>query len=219
MGRRRIVVNSHVRNAAALSELLASLRAAAGFDDAEIVVVVGGHAADAVEVRGNVTRVAAAHNSIDMTALIALLEVFPDHDEDDSYFYIHDTCHAGPRFLELVAALDAPSTASFAFPSMNIGLYPRAALQRHRDLVLSFRNADLSTAAAMRAKADAVAREDAVFRAEGARHTVLPAGGDARERVGVVYAGGLPRRTRHFPRVDLYKHQANWDCASFTLAL
>jgi hypothetical protein len=209
-----LVVNSYVRNAPAVQRLLASLRACPEFPDTDVLVVVGGHDGADYDFTtdANVTTVRAPHNSIDFTAMIAML----DRPElaRDQFFYMHDTCVAGPEFLARVRALDlsGAATASFPFPSMNIGLYTREALERSRDAILALKNPDVSLEAALRFKRIGVDAEDLVFRAElvGRRHAFALGDADAAETVSDVYGTGIPRRTRYFPGVDLWKSQANW---------
>lgn len=213
-GRRTIVVTSHVANSAALDKLFVSLRKCDGFDDAEFVVAVGGHDGGeyAVSRRENVVTVLCPHNSIDFTGLISLLEV-PEL-RRRSYFYLHDTCEAGPDFLRNVVPDDGRhDTASFVFHSCNMGVYSHAALERHRDLIVGFKNVDLSPAAAAVAKRRCVDAEDAVFRANKALglHAFVDREDPCYEEpVRDVYGTGTRRITRRFPIVDLYKHKANW---------
>lgn len=207
-----VVINSHAANAAALERLLESMRLCPEYDRADVVAVVGGHSDYEIAVQGSVTLVKAPHNSIDFTALIAMLDV-PEL-QRPSFAYVHDTCEVGPRFLELLAAVPVPAgTASFPFPSMNMGVYSWAAIERARDALLAEKNPDLSPEAAARFKRRGVESEDLVFLAEQAagRHDFSLGDADpARETVTDVYGTGVPRRTRYFPALDLYKSQANW---------
>ena len=212
-GLRTMVITSHVNNARARDRLFDSLRDCFGFDDTDFIVAVGGHAGGEYVVtrEGNVTTVLCPHNSIDFTGLIALLEV--PCLRRKSYFYMHDTCEAGPDFLTNVVPEVYPyDTASFAFHSMNMGVYSWKALDRHRDLITSFRNEDLSPGAAKRAKKRCVLEEDAVFRANKALglHVFVDRADPGYETVRDVYGTGVKRVTNWCPIVDLYKHKANW---------
>lgn len=200
-----IVVTSHRGNEAAVDSFLASITTAP-----DVIVVVGDTAASEYQVTGphhGVTRVVAPHNSIDYTGLIALLEV-PSL-QRPSYFYTHDTCKAGPRFLELLAAHSVPyDTASFKFHSMNIGVYSRAALERFRDEILAMKNRD--PARVQESKKACVANEDLVFRLNGSRHVVLGREHPTYEPVLDVYGNGVMRRATYYPCLDFYKYAANW---------
>ena len=208
---RSIVVNSHANNTVALRRLLDSLAMCEGYEAADIIVVIGGCQQTSVMTHGNVTTARVDHNSIDFTGLIALLEV-PDL-RRPSYFYVHDTCEAGPHFIENVTrgTIDY-DTASFVFHSMNMGVYSWRALDRHRDLVLSFKNPDLGPKAAARFKRLCVDHEDAVFRANKALglHEFIDREDPMMDSVRDVYGTGVPRRLKYFPIVDLTKFAANW---------
>ncbi len=201
---RAILVNTHKGNEVAVERLLQSCMGCG-----DVIVVSGGHEIQSTQI-GVVTRVSVVHDSIDFTGLIAALEL-PELVRD-SYFYVHDTCEGGSRFVDAVKQLPNHDTASFRFHSMNIGLYSRRALERHRDLIMSFKNTDTSTAGLQAAKARCVEREDAVFRANTdlGLHTIVGREHPTIEPVSDVYGTGVLRRTTYYPSMDLFKHAANW---------
>lgn len=203
---RALLIGSNRRNARALRELLASLQACVPeILTTPIVIVEGGYAERRVVTEGLVTTVRAAHNSIDFTALIEACSL-----PFSEYFFVHDTCTVGPRFLALVAERCPPGvTASFKFPSMNMGAYPASVLRRHRDaLVSTFLNTD--EARAQEFKALCVREEDWIFKAEGAAHAFLSSGpprmlGPPFPRYGIALRIG-----EYYADLDLTKWKANW---------
>jgi len=200
---RALVITSHARNATARQECLRSLPSPSPLP---IIVVIGGHDAhDAFEENG-VTVVHVTHNSIDFTGLIALLEL--PALRHDSYFYVHDTTRAGPGFIDRILSLPDYDTASFALPSMNIGLYSHAALERHRDTVLGFKN---TCECDHEHKKLCVAQEDCVFRANRANHVFLTAFRAGHGPPQDYYGTGVLRVAEYYACVDLWKLKANWE--------
>lgn len=214
---RAILITSHVNSRPAGCRLLESLEKCRGAEALDVIVVEGGHEEPGIIAHrdrlpfARHTHVRADHNSIDFTGLIACLEN-PEL-RRDSYFYVHNTCEAGPGFVENATRV-APGadTASFEFHSMNMGVYSWRALQRHRELILSFKNPDLGPEAAARAKARCVEAEDAVFRANEdlGFHAFIGREDPTVDRDEEVYGNGVIRRVKYYPCVDLWKYQANW---------
>jgi hypothetical protein len=210
---RAILITSHKNSSKALDHLIESLQLCPGIDGIDVIAVVGGHAAYAVEKIETCTVVRAPHNSIDFTGLLAVAVDMPGYFNYDSYFYLHDTTCVGPRFVKCVLALPhSLSTASFAFPSMNMGLYSRTVLEESKDLLETFRNTDESRA--QQFKARCVAMEDCIFRATlalGPHHHFLSTGPPLLQGPPRDYYGcGVLRQVEYYPSVDVFKIKANW---------
>ena len=207
-----LIITSHKNNAVALDHLFDSLEQCDGIDDIDVIAVVGGYGGDTYEdggKRGNFRILRAPHNSIDFTGLLAIVDTQLGS-RDSRYFYIHDTTRAGPRFVHCLKALPATlQTASFAFPSMNMGLYSRTVLEEQRHLLETFRNTDDSCA--QKFKARCVDMEDCIFRGNLDNHSFISEGppllqGPPR----AYYDTGALRQVEYYPAMDLYKIKANW---------
>jgi hypothetical protein len=205
--KRALLITSHKNNAPALEHLFESLVHCEGIDRVNVIAVVGGYDTFSIGTRGPFTLVQVPHNSIDFTGLLAVLDTPELHHE--SYFYMHDTTRAGPRFVQRVMDLpDTTQSASFRFPSMNIGLYSHTLLEDSKNLLETFRNTNESRA--QDAKRRCVEMEDCIFRSN-ATHQFLSTGpplvqGEPRD----YYGSGVPRRVEYYPSMDLYKIKANW---------
>lgn len=213
--KRALLITSHKNNTRALEHLFESLDACSRIGDIDVIAVIGGYEKYyTVEKRGAYTLLKAPHNSIDFTGLLAMLDtqygcVY------DSYFYIHDTTRAGPRFIQCI--LDLPpslDSASFAFPSMNIGLYSRTVLEESKDLLETFRNTDVvNESLAQQFKKKCVEMEDCIFKKQQAHthHFFLSTGPPQLDGEPRAYYGSdVMRHVEYYPEMDLYKIKANW---------
>jgi hypothetical protein len=203
-----ILVNSYIKNGKAVESLVESMRSAPMFDAFEIVVVVGGYDAYSHEVLDGIVYVKANHNSIDNTALLAVLE-YPFFNKYSSYFYLHDTCKVGPLFFEAVAALPPASSIKMKTPygtSMNIGYYTSAVIRSGHAFLTSMRGDNPDQIAELKLRC--VLTEDWLFKQDptcthlDVAMTVYPPIDP--------YGTGVPRRVEYFPEIDLFKFKANW---------
>jgi hypothetical protein len=205
---RALVITSHRNNSVALDTLRESLLGAERLID--IIVVIGGYAAYDIVRDHRVTTVYSPYNSIDFTGLLALLDM-PSL-QHDSYFYMHDTTRAGSTFVHKVLAIpEDTTTASFQWPSMNIGIYTHTILVKSKETLDSFRNTEESLAHIFKSKC--VAFEDCIFRENKEQHlwlsTMHPDGhGD---HPMDCYGSGVLRRVEYYPSMDMYKMKANWE--------
>ena len=209
-----VLITSHKDNTVALDHLLESLANCPGIEKLKIVIVAGGyHENEEYTVSQHplgAVLIQSPYNSIDFTGLLAVLDI-PDIMDHESYIYVHDTTRVGLHFVECVLGL-APGlkSASFKFPSMNMGLYSRDVIHASRDLLETFRNADPSREAAQKMKTRCVQMEDCIFRSHAEGHTFL-----SFEPPGVsspvdYYGNGIPRIVEYYPALAVYKIKANW---------
>ena len=205
---RALLITSHTHNAHALDHLFESLVRCEGIDGFKnVIAVIGGHDTYSVGKRGVFTIVHVPHNSIDFTGLLTVLDT--TELQHDSYFYIHDTTVAGPRFAQRVLGLpDTTTSASFRFPSMNIGLYSHALLEDSKTLLETFRNTDESRA--QEAKRRCVDMEDCVFRSNRTHQFLSTEPPLVQAEPTEYYGTGVLRRVEYYPTMDLYKIKANW---------
>lgn len=207
--KRALLVTSHKNNGSALGHFLSHLRLCEGYGTIDVYCVVGGYDAYTTEEKDGVTYVYSPYNAIDYTGLLAVFDL-PEL-VYESYFYVHDTTRPGPSFLKKILALPSTlSTASFHWPSMNIGLYSRDVLYEHKALLDPFRNDSSSVDRALRLKARCVECEDCIFRANAEHHVFFSFGPPAVEGPVDYYGNGTPRIIEYYETVDLYKIKANW---------
>ena len=192
-----LVINSHVNNEVALEHLLETL---GGF---ECTAVVGGCGGNYTTMRGQCKIVNVMYNAIDFNGLLAILDGAVDVPEQ--FFYIHDTMCAGPDFVRKVSELQCTSSASFLFPSMNIGVYTRTLLEKNRDFLESFRQCH----DVQKNKARCVDTEDFIFKTN-AYHTFISSGPPFVQGPVDYYGSGVQRIVEYYNAMDLYKIKANW---------
>lgn len=210
-----LLINSHVNNTNALHILLDSLKVLPEYKDTQIIVAIGG--SDIPDyilepISDNVLYIRCPHNSIDWTGLISIIELQNDYRcYANTYYYLHDTCTAGPRFLQLLRenSTDIITTKSFVMPSMNIGFYKRAYLISMADRLLSYKNTDLSSKAALHWKALAVHSEDSLFK-DSINHQFIPYGMSVLRRCDF-YGNGVQRIIEYYTHMDLNKIKANYN--------
>ena len=143
----KIVINSHIKSEIALNHLLESMRIPEEFKLYDIIVVIGGYydsySTYHIQTDDNITYIKCNHNSIDFTGLIALLELY-NKNEDEYYFYIHDTCVIGNNFYKKIKTIDLNNISSISINlySMNMGVYSQKIINHFKDFLLSMKNND-----------------------------------------------------------------------------
>lgn len=209
--RRAVVITSVVGRERALGALLTSLSSVVPMP-VPVVVVKGGSAEYEVidDPVANMVTILAPHNSIDWTGLVALCERPDVLARYDDVWYMHDTCSVGPAFVDAVRALPRCRTASFPFPSMNMGLYSRESVEESRDeIVRTFKNTDTRPSTLQHFKNLNVTHEDWMFRRNPAHVTL--GGPPIVHPPRDVYGTGVPRIVEYYQCIDLYKYKANWE--------
>lgn len=207
----KIVVNSHKRSELALAHVLDSMKHNPDFLDYEILVVVGGHYENGGYVtrkEGNITYIECNHNTMDLTALIALAELFPKNTE--YYFYMHDTCKIGTNFYKKLKAIDLNGVSSIRINkkfSMNIGIYSQALINSFADTIIPLKN--YSDATILSAK-QSVYAEDYIFFRDPTNKILDDYDGFIHEGPTNYYGTGTMRIVEYYPNIDLYKIKANW---------
>jgi hypothetical protein len=204
----KLVINSHKNSSRALEVLLKSLPAKAGI---EIIICIGGFYDSIpyeIKKENNITTIKCNHNSIDWTAFITLLEtnIIPDV----HIFYMHDTCKAGPNFLEKISKINLVnvSTMSISHESMtmNIGFYSIAYLKKQRPFIIRQKNT--SESQIQEFKSRAIETEGYLFN-KNPNHKKLISNPVISEPTDF-YGTGILRIVKYYETIDLYKIQANW---------
>lgn len=214
-----ILINSHPSSELALDLLMKGLRECEEFNQFNIIVCEGGHMDNEsykLRTDKNITHVQCNHNSIDFTALITVVE--NQHHEPfkstTHYFYMHDTCKVGPRFLYNIQQIDVNGLLGkplLGKHSKNIGIYSNEILMYHkRFLVAKTKNTDEKNA--MKYKEKGYHMEDAIFKMHHGRVKMpgkLAKKKRKQSKPQDVYGTGNLRIIHYYPDIDLYKIQAN----------
>ncbi len=175
------------------------------------------------------------HNSIDFTALIAVIEhVYSLIDNQfsipDYWFYLHDTCMLGEnfsshlyQFLENIE-FEYNTLPLTYYKSMNIGLYKYTFLLNHKNKILQLRSLNHPSLEQIQyLKKLGVQYEDFIFYLDNNKyvlnhtffnhsftHTSNP------DRMildkSIIYENSnILRITEYFKPLDFYKYKANWE--------
>lgn len=196
----RYVISSHVNyRSIALPRLLKSLVETNGIEPDRILVVVGGAAERRVEHAEGIEHRCVNHNSLDLTALIEILD---SQLEGSHWCLLHDTTEAGPRFASVMEGL-SPDWEYIALEHAgwtNMGVFRKDFLQANQNFLMRCRN--LGKIRAMMAErmflnmGHATTVEKGAYQIQGERQVYGPE--------------SASRRIVYFPTVDLYKYMANF---------
>lgn len=210
---RYLVINSHVQSQQPRQHLLESLEVCHDIHSLPIVVVIGGaddHSVIEQPPRSDldIEYVCVPYNAIDFTALIAVSE--RPYDDDDEFFYVHDTCVVKPGFVRKIMRLEDNPTnrmsCRLSSPSCNMGLYKYSLIRRHKDQLATYRDVPRSL---QELKAVCVRDEDLLFRLDPT-NTVHGRGITHVSEPTDYYGTGTMRRVEEYGDLDLCKIKANW---------
>jgi len=209
----KIAINSNLKNSIELHCLLESMKKHPEFNEYDVLVFIGGNFGEhdyIFEKSGNITYIKCNYNSIDYTALIALVELYRGN-IDEHYFYIHDTCEVGDTFFSKLKSIDVSDVSSIKIytKSMNIGIYSQTILNKFRDLLISkkqFNNNNI-----VEFKKECIATEDYIFNNDP-KNTILDnyTGRIPWASPQNYYLNGTLRVTEYYENIDIYKFKANW---------
>lgn len=202
----KVAINSNRRFSDTTFSVVTDSLIKSGFSPEDIYFFEGGY--ESYErVDSNVNRYRCDNDSIDFTGLIAILELKLT---SSHWFYLHDTTAVGPKFFDRSRDF-SPETIAKPLkkgPSMNIGLYSNELIQRKSDVILSYKNTDLSEESLLKFKKESVLSEDLLFNeykdesyCDNSFHMSRPFD---------VYGNGVMRIQEYYECIDLYKFKANW---------
>lgn len=196
----RYAISSHVNyRSIALPRLLKSLVETNGIEPERILVVVGGATERRVERVEGIEHRFVDHNSLDLTALIEILD---SRLEGSHWCLLHDTTEAGPRFARVMEGLstDWEHIALEHVGWTNMGVFRSDFLQANHNFLMRCRN--LGKVRAMMA--------ERMFLAMGHATTVEKGAYQIQGERQVYGPEGANRRIVYFPTADLYKYMANF---------
>jgi hypothetical protein len=214
----KIVINSHINSTNAITHFMESLQALELFNEFEYIICIGGYYElpdYEVNKEGNITYIKCNNNSIDYTSLIALYDLYYDN-VNEYYFYVHDTCRAGPNFLKKIKELFAFITTSDIQSmrivnrySMNIGFYSQKLINNNKDIIFRYKN----TSPELELKCKKAQLEDMVFDNDPTNKVIDNLSFfniyDPHRIATNYYGNGVKRIVEYYYNIDLYKIKAN----------
>ena len=192
----------------------------ASFDLSDVIVISGGHRHHEI-LSPNFHNV--PYNSSDFTAFVAVIE---EDFDTDYFFYLHDTCHVGPRFKSQIMSIQPGKLDVIALtrnPSMNIGLYSAKYLRGKTSAIEMLKNSDYGIEAIQRVKTWGVHNEDYLSWGQDTAHkssysqllNCPRSGNPILISENDYYKNGVIRRLEYYEFLDLYKVKANWEIREF----
>jgi len=186
------------------------------FDQYEVLIVIGGyydHDTYKCRKEGNITYIECNHNSMDLTALITMFELYKEA-EEEYYFYLHDTCKVGDQFYEKLKSINLAGVSSIKINrhfSMNIGVYSQRIINTFGDLLVSLKNFSDDSLIALKKTQYA---EDHIFNHDPNNKILDNYDGHNFTGPTNYYNTGTMRIVEYYPSLDLYKIKANWGQAN-----
>jgi hypothetical protein len=192
----------------------------ASFDLNDVIVISGGHQNHEI-LSPNFHNV--PYNSSDFTAFIAVIE---EGFDADYFFYMHDTCHVGPRFKSLLMSTQPGELDVISLtrnPSMNIGLYSAKYLRDKTSSIKMLKNSDYGIEAMQQVKTWGVHNEDYLSWGQNTAHkssysqllNCPRSGNPILISENDYYKNGVIRRLEYYEFLDFYKVKANWRLRDF----
>ena len=135
----KIVISSHIKSYTKSAPKLIDSLVRNNLDTRKILLVVGGNQERYESTFLDCQTIFVNHNSFDHTGLIEILE--GDH-ASDYWFSSHDTCIAGPKFVDFLMNYN-PRKDYVSMTDMgwlNMGLFKNSYLERNKDYIYSLKN-------------------------------------------------------------------------------
>lgn len=166
-----ILVNSHINGSTALEWLLKSLKTV----ELKTLIIVGGSKENSccIQIDNNTYKCYVKHNSIDMTAIIGLLENNKEIQDTMNklpkrWFYIHDTCEITDCDLFVNKCIETKETTRLVInrASMNMGIYVYEDLLKNKEMILNKKSQEkeMTKRETENVKIDAIRNEDMLFK-------------------------------------------------------
>ena len=209
-----IVINSHKKSEKALSHLLESIQKNKKFSFFKIFIFIGGFydiKDYEIYTKENLVYIHCNHNSIDCTGLISLYELY-EKDEENIYFYMHDTCRVGDKFLDILDSFNGEisSIRINLHYSMNMGIYSQKIINKFGKQLLKYKNT--IDEKCRHFKSICILNEDLIFKGDPNNYIFQNFAIEEKHISAPVdyYNTGVLRRIEYYPNFDLYKMKANY---------
>lgn len=147
------------------------------------------------------------HNSFDYNSHISILDL---ELQFKYFFYMHDTCIVGPKFLESISNYNPDHLCKpiVDIASMNSGMYNRELLEKNREHLMSARNIDYSESGIQISKKYNVANENYLF-----KNNFSEVYGNKPAHLSNYrnyYGTNTDRLVEYYESIDLIKFKANF---------
>lgn len=180
-----------------------------GIPENKIYVFEGGHAHTEKLDNYNYNHFKLEHNSFDLTALIAILEL---NIKSPYWFLLHDTSIVLPNFINQLVLNNYNKFDTLQikeFPSMNIGIYNGEFLNKNKNFIIEEKNIDYSNVGLQNAKSRGVENEDKVFKLSSNSSIFQRSKFAYQEKDNVIYLGQKRRREVYLDS-GIVKYKANF---------
>jgi hypothetical protein len=208
-----LLIGSQVNGKVALDILVKSLG-----NTMNTLIVIGGstEVQPCEKIRDNIYVSHVKHNSIDYTALIAVLEHLTTirkvmNFEPRTWFFMHDTCEfTNFDLFEQMCRKNNETIPLLKSVSMNMGIYTQYDILSQKDVIMKFKSTDNPKENELiNLKGNAIGTEDLLFKLLKVRHKSLSSKINAKGYH--VYPGSKVKRIIEvFPHIGFQKYKANY---------
>lgn len=206
-----ILINAYNYPDKATNILINSIRSNTNLN---ILIVSHGKNTRFQKIDYNIYNLQVVHNSIDFTALIAVVEHQDLLMKNDflhrSWFYLHNTTKFGKSFNP--SKIRKETCKLKKYPSMNIGTYLHQDLIKCKDILLDKKSSNNpSKDEIKKLKIMGIGSEDCIFKyLEKHKYIGTYCKKPKIEKEKKIYSDNVLRRTEYYKELDLYKYKANW---------
>jgi len=194
----KIVITSHIKSYQKTTPILINSLSRNNFDLNNILLVVGGNELRAESIYLNCQTIFVDHNSFDHTGLIEILE---GNHKSDYWFSSHDTCIAGPKFVNFLSSYkpkkDYVSMTDMGW--LNMGLFKNSYLERNKEYIYSLKNCS---------KIRAILSERIFTRLEEYDYFIKDKNCIRSLENENIYNDDKKRNVLYFKNMDFYKYQS-----------
>jgi hypothetical protein len=211
-----LLIGSQVNGKVALDILVKSF---GNNHNMNTLIVIGGstEVQPCEKIRNNIYVSHVKHNSIDYTALIAVLEHLTTitkvmNFEPTTWFFMHDTCEfTNFDLFEQICRKNNETIPLLKYVSMNMGIYTQHDILSQKDVIMKFRSTDNpKDNELINLKRNAMKTEDFLFKLLNVRHKSLSSKINAKEGFHVYPGSNVKRIVELFPQIGFQKYKANY---------
>ena len=194
----KIVISSHIKSYQKTVPLLINSLTRNNLESHKILLVIGGNETRSESSYMGCQTIFVNHNSFDHTGLIEILE---GNHKSDYWFSSHDTCIAGPKFIDFLSNYN-PKKDYVSMTDMgwlNMGLFKNSYLERNKKYILSLKNCS---------KIRAILSERVFTRLEDYDYFIRDHNCIRSLENENIYNDDKKRNVLYFKKLDFYKYQS-----------
>ena len=194
----KIVISSHIKSYQKTVPLLINSLTRNNLESHKILLVIGGNETRSESSYMGCQTIFVNHNSFDHTGLIEILE---GNHKSDYWFSSHDTCIAGPKFIDFLSNYN-PKKDYVSMTDMgwlNMGLFKNSYLERNKKYILSLKNCS---------KIRAILSERVFTRLEDYDYFIRDHNCIRSLENENIYNDDKKRNVLYFKTLDFYKYQS-----------